>query len=298
VTEVIDCEGAPRDLGQDQGRRCRASLLADYRARSLWRRLLFRLRADRATGRRIERDLRRFFPAQAEALEAIARAARVSSAWLLEKLAVDAVVGPAMHPVALAAGAALTAGGGLLARTPPDDAIVRRNRPDGGFRSIDLTQPWRTAPLAGVNEAGLAVVCVSEASDFDEIGCTAPAVLLAQDCLARFDRIDGAVDWLLARPGAGRSSILLAHADGEVAAVRVRGSSREVFRPADGLFLDAGERDRQPEIEKRLRLTSSLTGSDLVRALETPIVVVEPDQRRIGLLHAPVVGDGGQWFGV
>jgi len=39
----------------------------------------------------------------------------------------------------------------------PADAIVRRSRPESGFRSIELTQPWRIAPLAGVNEAGLAV---------------------------------------------------------------------------------------------------------------------------------------------
>jgi hypothetical protein len=192
----------------------------------------------------------------------------------------------------------MTAGGSLLARSSPTDAIVRRSRPEGGFRSIDVTQPWRTAPLAGVNEAGLAVTCVSETGDSDETTCVAPAVLLAQDCLTRFDRIDGAVDWLSTRPGGGRSLILLAHAEGEIAAVRVRGSHREVFRPADGLFLHTGGDDRQREIEKGLRQISPLLGSDLGRSLEMPIVAVEPDRRRIGLLRASAAGGEDQWFEV
>ncbi len=298
MTEVIDCEGAPRDLGLDQGRRCRESLSADYRARSRWQRFLLRLGIGRAESQRIGRDLRRFFPCQAEAIEAMARVAQVSSAWLVERLAIDAGVGPPTDSLALAAGAAMTAGGSVLARTLPSDAIARRSRPEGGFRSIDVTQPWRTAPLAGVNEAGLAVVGVSEASDFDESTCAAPAVLLAHDCLARFDRVDGAVDWLLARPGGGRSAILLAHAGGEIAAVRVRGSHRAVFRPADGLFLHTCGHERQREIEKSLRQTSPLVGSDLGRLLATPVVAVEPNSRRIGLLHAFADGGEEQWFGV
>ena len=298
MTEVIECEGAPRDLGLDQGRRCRESLSADYRSRSRWRRFLLRLGAGQLESQRIGRDLRRFFPCQAEAIEAIARGARVSSAWLLERLAVDARVGPPADSLALAAGSAMTAGGALLARTAPSDAIARRSRPDGGFRSIELTQPWRTAPLVGVNEAGLAVAWFSEASDPDDTSCAAPAVLLAHDCLARFDRIDGAVDWLLARPGGGRSAILLAQADGEVADVRVDGSRREVFRPADGLFLHTGGNERRREIAKSLRQTSPLVGSDLGRLLEMQIVAVEPDRRRIGLLPASADSGEDQWFGV
>jgi hypothetical protein len=256
---------------------------------------LFRLGSGDAERRRVGRDLRRFFPSQAEAIEAMARVARIPSAWLVERLAIDAGVGDSL---ALAAAAATTAGGGLLARTLPTDAIVRRSRPEGGFRSVDLTQPWRTAPLAGVNEAGLAVVGVTEASGFDAADCAAPAVLLAHDCLSRFDRIEGAVEWLLARPGGGRSAILLAHAEGDIAAVRVRGSHREVFRPADGLFLHADGHERRREIEKSLRQSSPLLGSNLGRLLATPVVVVEPDRRRIGLLHAS--GDDGEdrWFGV
>jgi hypothetical protein len=241
------------------------------------------------------RDLRRFFPGQAEAIEAMARVARVPSAWLVERLSKDVSVGESL---AVAAGAGATAGGSLLARTLPNDAIVRRSRPEGGFRSVDVTQPWRTAPLAGVNEGGLAVVGVSEASDFDATHCVAPAVLLAHDCLARFDRIDGAVDWLMARPGGGRSAILLAHAEGDIAAVRIRGSYREVFRPADGLYLHADGHERHRAIEKSLRQTSPLIGSDLGRLLASSVVAVEPDRRRIGLLHASAGGVEDQWFGV
>ncbi len=298
MIEVIDCEGAPRDLGLDQGRRCRASLSADHRAQSRWQRLLSRLAAGRAENQRIARDLRRFFPCQAEAIEAMARGARVSSAWLVERLAADAAVGLSTNSLVLAAGAAMTGGKSLLARTPPSDAIVRRSRPEGGFASVEWTQPWRSAPLAGVNDAGLAVACVSEAGGSDGSSCAAPAVLLSHDCLARFDRIDGAVDWLLARPGGGRSAIVLADAEGEIAGVRVNGSHREVFRPADGLFLHTGEQARQREIAKSLRLTLPLVGSDLGRLLELPIVVVEPDRRRVGLLHASADDGEDQWFGV
>jgi len=246
---------------------------------------------------RLGRDLRRYFPCQAEAIEAMARGARVSSAWLVERLAVCGV-GSSADSLALAAGAELTAGGALLARTSPSDAIVRRSRPEGGFRSVDLTQPWCTAPLAGVNEAGLAVACIPEVNDLDGTSCAAPAWLLAHDCLQRFDRIEAAVDWLLARPGGGKSAILLAQADAEIAAVRVHGSNREVFRPADGFFLHNGEHERRREIEKSLRQTSPLNGSDLGRLLEMKVVAVEPDQRRIGLLRASADGGEDQWFGV
>jgi hypothetical protein len=80
--------------------------------------------------------------------------------------------------------------------------------------------------------------------------------------------------------------------------VRVRGSHREIFRPADGLFLHTGGHERQREIEKSLRQTSPLVGSDLGRLLATPVVAVEPNSRRIGLLRAFADGGEEQWFGV
>jgi hypothetical protein len=198
----------------------------------------------------------------------------------------------------LAAASEITDCGGLLARTLPGDAIVRRSRPESGFRSIELTQPWRIAPLAGVNEAGLAVACVSSSGEIAGSRHAAPAALLAHDCLRRFDSLDGAIDWLLVRPGGGKSVLVLADLSGEAAGVSIDGDERRVFRPADGLFVHTGGNARQAEIEKGLREASPLLGSDLGRFFGMPLVVVEPGRRLIGLLGARSASEADQWFEV
>lgn len=292
-----ECEGAPRDLGLDQGRRYRQLLGGSFRSRPLWQRALLRLGRGSDAQQRFQQDLRRFFPQQAEATDALATGARLPAAWLLERLASDPTGTVRGECLGLAAARAVSASGPLLARSIPTDAIVRRSKPKGGFQSIEITQPWRTAPLAGVNEAGLAAAVVAEPGEpGGDPACAVPASLLVLDCLARFDGLDGAIDWLLARPGGGNATILLADARGEIAGVGFRGAERTISRPADDLLVRTGGHERHGEIEKGLREASPLVASDLARFLGTELVAIEPDRGRLGWLHRGASDEGDRWF--
>jgi hypothetical protein len=120
--------------------------------------------------------------------------------------------------------------------------------------------------------------------------------LLAHDCLRRFDSLDGAIDWLLARPGGGKSVLVLADLSGEIAGVSIDGDERRVIRPAAGLIVHTGGHARQGEIEKGLREASPLLGSDLGRFFGMPLVVIEPSRRLIGLLGGGSAGEADRWF--
>ena len=296
MIQLIECEGAPRDLGFDQGTHCRAALNAAYRSQSRWQRARFRLLPESDLCRQVRLEIRRFYPQQAEMMEAMARASRVPVSWLIAVLAGNRRSASPADALVLAAASAITDRGGLLARSLPADAILRRSRPESGFRSIELTQPWRIAPLAGVNEAGLAVACLSNSGGIAGSRHAAPAALLAHDCLRRFDSLDGAIDWLLARPGGGKSMLVLADDSGEIAGVSVDGDERKLFRPADGLIIHTGGHARQAEIEKGLRAASPLLGSDLGRFLGLPLVVVEPRRRSIALLGGRSADEADRWF--
>jgi hypothetical protein len=245
----------------------------------------------------MRRDLQRFFPGQAESIDAMAHAARVPRAWLIERFADSSRTLPISDSLAVAAGVEKTGEGGLLARNLPSDVIVRRCRPDHGFASIELCQPWQTAPLAGVNEAGIAVVCLVAGGEFDSSGGSAPASLLAQDCLRRFDHLDGAVEWLLTRPGGGRSTFLLADRVGEIVGVHALGKERTVFRPADGLIVHTGRTHGADGLTHALRKPSRLTASDLGLVFGRRMVVVDAASCRISLRGIPTDSDAVR-FGV
>lgn len=298
MTDVLMCEGAPRDLGLDQGRWCRATLAASYAANPGWDRARWRLGRHSEASRLVARDLRRYFPQQSEAIEGMSRGASVPGAWLIDKMARETRLVTAKGSLAFAAAPELTDGEAILSRTFPDDTIARRCRPDGGFASIELIRPWSTSPLAGINEAGLAVATVAQPAGPDSAACAAPVTLLAHDCLARFESIDAAVDWCVARPGAGAATILLADGSGEIAGVHAHGAQRRVFRPADGLLLQTGGHERETEIGKALRQASPLVAADLGRFLGVSLVALDPSGRRMGMLRAS--GDDGvdRWLRV
>ncbi|MGE4607040.1 MAG: hypothetical protein AAEJ52_09900 [Myxococcota bacterium] len=298
MTDVLMCEGAPRDLGLDQGRWCRATLAASYCAHSTWERTRWRLGRHSEESWRVARDLRRYFPQQSEVIEGLSCGASVPGAWLVEMIARETRHPMAKGSLAFAASSQLTDGQALLSRTFPDDTIVRRCRPEGGFASIELIRPWSTAPLAGINEGGLAVVTVPQPGGSDLGGCAAPVTLLAHDCLSRFESIDAALDWCMARPGAGVATILLADTSGEIAGVQAQGAERRVFRPADGLFLHTGGHERESEIGKALRQASPLVAADLGRFLGLSLVALDSSGRRMGLLRASSANGRDRWLDV
>jgi hypothetical protein len=288
------CEGAPRDLGFDQGRACREELAARFARTPVWERWGHQLGWSESHSVRVARDLRRHFPQQSEALEGMERGADVPRGWLASVLARElgterpTRIGAAF---AFAANATRTAGNTGLVRTLDCDPVVRHSRPEGGFASVELTLPWLTAALAGVNEGGLAATWVGLPGEFAAVGSSAPAALLIQDCLMRFDSIPGAVDWCTGRPCGGRAVILLADSSGEVAAVEIDGRERRVRTPDAGLVF-AGEDDVSAEALRVHPKPDLEAGAEL---LGRTVAGVDPLGRRLALRDA---ASGSRWFEV
>lgn len=266
------CDGAPRDLGLDQGRACREALRARFGARSRWRRARLRAGWSRGQAASLARDLRRHFPHHAEQLAGLAVGAGVPRGWLLEQLAEALCAEPAATQPAAAALAGPRA---LLARALMGEHIVRRSRPEGLFASVDVTDPALPSALIGVNERGLGVVVVVDGAAAAR--CSAPAALLAQDCLERFATLDAALEWCLARPGGGRGWLLLADAGGEVAGLEVSGDARRVLRPAEGVL--AREGSASGDLAKALRNGAPSAPAELVRRMPDAIVVDAAERR-------------------
>jgi hypothetical protein len=223
----IECEGAPRDLGLDQGRACADALRVRFGTQPWWQRLRLRAGPAGSEPARLRRDLQRHFPHQWESLAGLAVGARVPTGWLVQELARELVGADAALPV----GVAIDPGRALLARELGGEWVVRRSRPEGLFASVEITRPCLTAALAGVNERGLAVAAVGRRGATER--CAAPAALLAQDCLERFEAIPAALEWCLGRPGGGCATVWLADARGELAGVECAGAERRVLRPCD-----------------------------------------------------------------
>ena len=224
MTTLVECEGAPRDLGGAQGRACRDALRAQSRGaqpRSV--------RAGRPSSAAALRDVRRHFPHQAEQLEGIARGAGLSLRRI-GRVMLDTLNGAARGPaLALARGDAP-----LVARACPDAALLRRSRPEGRFQSIELTLAPLTTALIGVNERGLALACAT--GPLEAGTCAAPAALLARDCLERFAEVEAALEWCTHRPAARCAAILMADAHGKVAGVQIAHGARRTLRPEGGLL--------------------------------------------------------------
>lgn len=313
---LVACEGAPRDLGLDQG----VALRSEVR-RGLRRLVGGRLR--RRSGchdwRGVGRDLERFYPHLFERTVGLERGARVSRRALTVALARE--LGDAEDGVlrlsggsALGAVPARTGRGALIARsfdfprTPELPLVLRRSRPEGGYLSLDVTLPFLAPSLAGVNEHGLAATVTTIPSGAaHRRECAAPALALVQECLQRCDRVEKAVEWCRARPAGGRASLLLADAYGALVSVVVEGEQRRVSEPSEGVALGRGRRVTLVELDKlcrqpgaidpeRLRAILSAHGDDGRADEDTPcrhgelrltqgVACLDPAERRIELVR-------------
>lgn len=212
--QPIECAGHPRDMGLAQGRTLREAIRAAVaeaglpRRRSRWPSLRA-LVSGPLRGRGAGRELFRHFAHQAERLEGLAQGAGVPLDSLLE----------------------------LQLRLRSTDGgpgfFVRTSRPVVGFRSLELTWPWLVPAVAGVNEAGLAIlahtpVAVHGGDPAIHREGGAPPVLLVQDCLARFEDLAGALDWCRKRPVEGEQTLVVADASGAMAEVVVSGRMRRI----------------------------------------------------------------------
>jgi len=272
---VVECSGAPRDLGRDLGSTLRSELRAAFRSeRSLRGRLA-------ALGRRsartqLHRDLRRYFPHHAEWLEGLALGSGVPLRALVRALAASCAP-EAPQGVAVGAVSGTSVG---IANAVPRGAVLRRVAPEGRFRSIEFALPSATAPVIGVNEAGLAVAVAEQRSLPGRFA--PPLALFARDCLERFERVEPALDWCLARPAAPGGSILLADARGELAGVYASGPERRALRPLSWLVLG----DASLELTKAEPLAAGVLEPVLADALASLpgaafAVIADPVGRRL-----------------
>ena len=265
---VIECAGHPRDMGLAQGAAARAAIRARCEAagwptrRRRWPSLA-PLNVGPVRGHGPGREFFRHFAHQAERLEGVARAAGVPidsvlamhlrgtgggtpGGWLARRAVLRA------HDVEVDSGEKRL----MLERTLAVDGegntpwCLRESRPAVGFRSVEVALPWMVPAVAGVNEAGLAVLSspvLLGGEDGRDGGAPRaalpPSQLLAQECLQRFEDIGGALDWCEKRPVEGDQSFVLTDASGALATVIVSGHERRIQRGEGELFLERGEPD-------------------------------------------------------
>lgn len=236
-------EGAPRDIGFDQGRACRDAIAADARAlgweasRGWWARL--RRRSGTGPDAALRRELAHHFPHLDERLSGLAAGADLPRDALLvlleEEFRGDSVVQTA-GVTRGAAGAPMLA---VRLRTPlpPTGLLARTSRPDGGYRNVSLVRPALAAALAGVNERGLAAaVEVLDPPAWrrrPDDRCATPGSLLLDQCVERLDSVEKALEWCERRPGGGRARFVFADAEGNVGALDLDDDRRTRIEPPE-----------------------------------------------------------------
>lgn len=294
----LRCSGAPRDLGFDQGRAAAARItreaalvLPKHSPLNFFRWL--ETFAPGGEARRMRRDTMRYFPHTGERSVGLARGAGVGTlalAALQGREVLDRSAGKERGP-ALALARASELGGPLLLRAvdaPRGDLLLRTSEPDAGYRSVELTLAWRVPALFGVNECGLALAVSATHSFTPARDPAAPAVLLAQDCLQRFDTVDKALEWLECRPAGGAARFVLADASGARATFAAQGAQREC-RTAQGAQPLAWNIDTPlpgealPADGVTYRSAARALGQD-ERSPVTLIAQAEPARARLGLL--------------
>lgn len=239
--QTVSCQGAPRDLGVDQGRACRDAICADAKALGWesaggWRAWWARHTGGAAgAAPALGRDLARHFPHCDERLTGLAAGSGLPRDALLvlleEELRGDAVVqtvgvarGPAGAPIAT-----------LRLRTPlpPTGLVARVCRPDGGYPNLSVARPALAAALAGVNQRGLAaaVELLDPPVARARAGQGAPSLLLLDQCLERLDSVETALEWCERRPGGGRARMVFVDAAGASGALELDGERRTRIAP-------------------------------------------------------------------
>jgi hypothetical protein len=249
----------------------------------------------RAPGVRLHRDLARHFPHLAERVLGLARGAGVPATVLSARLGRELEAPEARVERAAALLPERTGEGALLGRSfgaaAAEELVLRTSAPDNDFRSLEAVGCAAPGAWIGVNEHGLAAAAVALPSDAEtRRGCAAPATLLVQECLQRFDALEAALAWCERRPAGGVASVLLADARGRAALVMVEGRRRRVVPAAQGVLVAGAPADGAERLAKRLREPGRADAALLQAALAAPgaraVALVEPAARRLGLARA------------
>jgi len=255
----IECAGHPRDMGLAQGIASRAAITREAIRLGLpcSRSRIPSLRAlavGSVRGAGAGREMFRHFAHLSERLEGLSRNADLPVDSLLEMhLRIRAggeQAGLLARRASVAAHleeSARDSKSWSLDRTLPvvlnGEAgwILRESRPEVGFRSVEVTLPWLVSAVAGVNEAGLAVVSGPLLWGAPGYEGYPTSLLLVQECLQRFPDLDGALDWCGKRPVEGDQSFVLADASGGLATVVFTGRECRVSVGEGELHLESGE---------------------------------------------------------
>jgi hypothetical protein len=111
---------------------------------------------------------------------------------------------------------------------------MRELRPTRGYRSIDFTTVPMAGAIDGVNEAGLAIA-YNYAFAIDEDDRPAPPVsMLIAHALRHCASVQAAIDWIGGQPRCGAALLMLADAQGDIAALELSSTRCAVRRPAAG----------------------------------------------------------------
>jgi hypothetical protein len=238
---VIECRGDPRAMGNAQGRELRSAIRnrvadAGLRLRGRAPFSLWPLIVGRSLGGGMGLEIVRHYAHLSERIQGLAVGAGLSIDSLMElfvRASQDALPGGVLAAKASVALGRTGDGGVSLSRalgvspSPGSDWLVRRSVPEVGFASVELTLPWLATSVAGVNEAGIAAAYAPEGRS---PGTAPSAMLLVQECLQRFESIEGCLDWAKKRPASGNGSLVVASASGAFANVLFQGEERRVAR--------------------------------------------------------------------
>ena len=252
------------------------------------------------------REVIRHYTHLAERMAGIARSADVVLPALMDLFCQNtggASPGDELVAEAMVLGVESRAGvsdGPLLMRTLSGDSLesspwfLRKSVPEVGFKSIEVTLPWLATAVAGVNDAGIAVA-MSPRTDSYGSGVNAGAVnarsaphgvLLVQECLQRFDSLEGCVDWCHKRPRSGNMSLVIGNASGSLVQIEVEGDECRVVEPQEGILLDGAPvavLDRVREHYRDQRETPHEILLDLSKTVGSVRVYLEPASRRLSI---------------
>ncbi len=244
---VVDCKGAPRDLGLDEACAQREAVRTELQRAAQETRALPRSLRRQFSSPVVAKAVTRHFPHLAERTAGLTKGVGLGrkDIWPLFVREMGFRVGCQGSSAGLGLGLcpARTGSGSILAKTldlPPGrehSMILRRSAPDNDFRSLELSLAGFPSALAGVNEMGLAaMVCSSEAEVVESSRIAAPPMLFVQDCLQRFSSVANAMEWCMTRPVGGNGTLLLADSSGALVGVDIQGDQRRVLEPADGML--------------------------------------------------------------
>jgi len=256
----VVCEGGPREMGAAQGAALRERI---QKARDSLRELdavrkhrpwwmpwaVFLALAERKAEGMLGQPVARHSPEMAQRLAGIAEGAGLPTAALCLLNAAETLLSSVRDVTAVPpviACSAIAVRGSRSATGEPIIAhnfdylpivqpfyILRESRPSGSLRSLDFTVAPLCGAMDGMNERGLCLA-LNYAFPVDSGPPGLPNSMVIAETLGRCGTVAEAVDWIVSRPRWGGGLVMLADADGDLAAVELSNTRSAVRRPAEG----------------------------------------------------------------